>query len=259
MPSLNAPAIIPRCRISARSTWSYLQRVRRLLSLLVPNLPDLIWSIWHSSKARGLPQRTHLPPSLSQTLRRVSSHISCGCRFLGILYQTSPLQTRPELALLGLSLPLFATLDHVKNNGLFTPPDYAALRHTFLHSTNPRRTPLRRVKNDNDSLLCRSNLYQSPPFNSLPHRTLPHRTIPHRTLLCRVKDNGSLPRQTLPNLTPLHRTSFHFTSLFHSPLDRTRPRYSAISNSVTSNLPMPIARAFPMPTSLPASIREASI
>lgn len=84
IPSRNAEAIIPLCRLSDLSTWHRRHRVRRFINSFVASFPLLMWSMWHSSKVWGESQWTHLRLSLSQTLRRVSLHISRGCLDLGI-------------------------------------------------------------------------------------------------------------------------------------------------------------------------------
>jgi hypothetical protein len=75
MPSRNAFAIMPRCRLSALSTWHFLHRLRRLESALVARFPDSRWSMFAVFSVSVSPQRTHLNPSRSSTRRRVASHI----------------------------------------------------------------------------------------------------------------------------------------------------------------------------------------
>ena len=86
IPSLRALEIMPRCLLSARSTWHRLHRVLRFFNSLVAFLPLLMWSMSHSSRVCGVSHRTHVLPSRSQTMRRSSSQTSRGGRCLGTLF-----------------------------------------------------------------------------------------------------------------------------------------------------------------------------
>lgn len=157
MPSSSAFAIIPRWRLSARNTWQRLHNVLKLLMWFVPRLPETIWSMWHSSRLTGSPWCWQIPPSRSQTLRRVSCHISLGCRFLGIRFPclAPPCPAQPRPALPGPAMPRPAmprretpaswprpTMDAVRGNPCQTLPhlalpDRATPRHAYPRRARP--------------------------------------------------------------------------------------------------------------------------
>lgn len=86
MPRDNALLIMPLCRLSRRNTWHRRHKTRKLCFSLVASLPLWIWSIWHLFNGKDHSGKSeqygpwHLPLSLFQTARRVSAHISRGCR-----------------------------------------------------------------------------------------------------------------------------------------------------------------------------------
>ena len=107
MPSRSAAATMPRCRISARSTWQRRQSVRKFENLLLPPFPLTMWSMWHSHKLTLLPQCLHLRPSRFQIAGRIVwSEISCGVLCLGMrglqqtetLYNESSITDGPPIA-----------------------------------------------------------------------------------------------------------------------------------------------------------------
>ena len=148
IPSANAFAIMPRCLISLRKTWQRRHKTRRLSISLPDNLPERTWSMWHSFRATGVSQWKHLPPSRSQTLRRVSYHISRGCRFLGI----------------------------------FTLSCYAS--RSQPHHAKPGPTPLRRT--GSECLMIAPMLCPTKPSYAGPNHSEHRRTILSRAPLGRV-------------------------------------------------------------------------
>ena len=140
MPSASAFAIMPRCLISLRKTWQRLHKTRRFVNSLPDALPLRIWSIWHSFSAEGVSQWKHLPPSRSQTLRRVSCHISRGCRFLGIF--TLLCQTLQHCAGLHCAEPYHALLGPAMlfdDDCIYAMPRRAWPRHAMPRRAKPCR------------------------------------------------------------------------------------------------------------------------
>ena len=89
--------------------------------------------------------------------------------------------------------------------------------------------------------LCYTSPCRAEPRRALPCRAKPRLMI--ASMLCLAQ-----PYLSHPGPARLGLAAPHQTALCHS-----------ISKLTRSNLPMPIARALPMPTNLPASIITASI
>ena len=129
------------------------------------------------------------------------------------------------------SLPCFARLFN-------TALDYTALSHTMLYSA--QRCCLMMIA----SMLCLAVPGLAMPCHAMPGRALPRLMI--ASMLC-----PALPCLATPRLArPCHA----------APRQALPCRvYSCLSNATTSNRPMPILRALPIPTKRPASRRAAWI
>ncbi len=153
MPSLRAFEVMPRCRISRRNTWQRLQSVRKLRISFPASLPLRMWSMWQRFRATRTLQWTHLPPSRSQTLRRVSRQTSRGCRDLGIIltlpYLTEPCRAEPSPATPCRGVPCQARLYQM-----------------------------------NDTRSCGSTSYRSLPYPAIPCPTVPCHAEPHQAMPC---------------------------------------------------------------------------
>lgn len=163
---LMADAIMPRCRESARRTWQRRHKVLRLLISFVPNLPDLIWSIWHSLSDRGAPQWTHFLPSLFQTCSRLACHNSLSKRFLGIVFSLSK-------CFIGI---------------VFSLPYQAQLCHTTPHQAGPHHAGT-----------CPAAFYSENKDLSIPCQTKPYWTATHLANLSPARPDLTGPQLARPD------------------------------------------------------------